>query len=144
MFVAEHYSINQSVGSQIKHRMQMVKNAVTGAETNQPVYKANVQMRLQLETLKSFSPWFIAVMTTIQLITVLIQIGLGGIAPISFSDRHVMACKSSAVMVQWFEMYLVTGSVTTGRTSICTNNSSSTNRGTATNSSTHIMEISVL
>ena len=80
--------------------MTVVKDTVTGKQddeksttTTQP-FKTDIGVRLQLESLHHYLPWFILAVTTVQAIAVCVELGLGGVAPISISEKLTMESKS--------------------------------------------------
>lgn len=82
----------------MKEKIQAIRtkgelfSASNNDKTSEPQpLRLHAGLRLQLESMKTYLPWFIVTMTFLQTVAVIAQLALAGIAPISFSNTYSIA-----------------------------------------------------
>lgn len=105
-FYTEHYCSNHGFGHSLKQRLGLISekpkeklskmtHATAASLDDGSGLQLNTGLRLQLESLKTYTPWFLIVITALQAIGTIVQLGLAGIAPVSFSKTYSIKGKSN-------------------------------------------------
>ena len=96
------YNLKQRLGL-IKEKPREKLSKMTQEDTGAEEGELNVDtgVRLQLESLRTYKPWFLIFLTALQTLGSIVQLGLGGVAPVSFSKTYSVHGESH---VNWISM----------------------------------------
>lgn len=76
-----------------KHEAGLAEEKHSDAAIDHEAYRVHAGLRLQLESMKSYIPCFIIIITFLQTLGAIVMIGLAGIAPVSFSKTFSISSK---------------------------------------------------